>query len=297
MTILGKTCLKFTPLFILVASTSLCPGSTLVVGEGEEYSNPCEAFQASADGDTIMITAGIYEYDESLILNRLADVVILGEEGSELICNSSSDNVIWLNSCDRILLSGLSMRHADPGEDSRCNGNVIGMDSSDDITVMNCEINGCGAVGVYITSCGDVSLLDNFIHGNSAWAVQKDGYGLICESRNLDGLTMIGNTVINNRGGTSVEIVNSGVADYILSGIIPGNNPKFELIVPANGITCIYEIAPDCERLVLDIAMNPEEFIGKTCMVFWREVTFERSGPESWEFLEMIEITAIEVLD
>ncbi len=108
---------------------------------------------------------------------------------------------------------------------------------------------------------------------------------------------MLGNTVINNRGGTNVEIVNSGVADYILSGIIPGNNPKFELIVPANGITFVYEMAPDCESLVLDIAMNPEEFIGRTCMVFWREITFYRYLPESMDFLEMIEVTDIEVLD
>ncbi len=188
MTIRERTCLRFTPLLILVASATLCLGNTLVVGEGEEYSDPCDAFQASVDGDTILITAGTYEYDESLVLNRLADVVILGEEGTELICNSSLDNVIWINSCDRILVSGLSMRHADPGEDSRCDGNVIGIDSSNDITVMNCEINGCGAVGVYIVACGEITLLDNFIHGNSAWAVQLEGHGLICESRNLDGL-------------------------------------------------------------------------------------------------------------
>jgi hypothetical protein len=111
----------------------LAGAATLTVGEGEQFANPQQAIDAVSDGDTILIRAGTYEFNDSIQLWGFTDIWILGEEGSKLICDSEIENVMWIVNCDRITISGLSATHTEPTEDERCYGNVFGIDGCDDI--------------------------------------------------------------------------------------------------------------------------------------------------------------------
>lgn len=180
--------------------------ATLTVGEGEQFATPQQAIDAVADGDTILIRAGTYEFNDSIELWGHNDIWILGEEGTTLICDSQIENVMWIVNCDRITVSGFTATHTEPSEDERCSGNVFGIDGCDDITIENCEINGCGAIGVYTFLVDGIVLRNNFIHDNTLWAVQHEGNDLLLENHYIDGLTMEGNTVLNN-GGRQLDMV------------------------------------------------------------------------------------------
>jgi len=253
--------------------TGITGATTLTVGEGEQFSTPQQAIDEVMDGDTILIRAGKYEFNDSIELWGHSDIWIFGEEGTRLICDSQVENVMWIINSDRITVSGISATHTEPADDERCYGNVFGIDGCDDITIENCEINGCGAIGVYTLLVDGIVLRNNFIHDNTLWAVQHEGNDLLLESHYIDGLTMEGNTILNN-GGRKLDIVYSeGTETAEFAGV---NNDHGYLIFqfrnPAgNRIDSCY-VVPGCEGSWLEIYQNPEDYMGMILEYEWRDV-------------------------
>lgn len=247
--------------------------ATLTVGEGEQFATPQQAVDAVADGDTILIRAGTYEFNDSIELWGHNDIWILGEEGSKLICDSEIDNVMWIINCDRITISGLSATHTEPTEDERCYGNVFGIDGCDDITIENCEINGCGTIGVYTNLVDGIVLRNNFIHDNTLWAVQHEGNNLLLEKHYIDGLIMEGNTILNNGGRQLDMVYSAGSTTAEFAGV---NNEDGYLMFlfrnPAGERIDNCYVVPGCEGSWLEIYRNPEDYIGRILEYEWREV-------------------------
>lgn len=255
--------------------------ATLRVGEGEQFATPQQAIDEVSDGDTIVIRAGIYEFNESIELRGHNDIWILGEEGprliydisTRLICNSGINNVMWIINCDRITVSGLCATHTEPAEDQRCYGNVFGIDGCNDITIENCEINGCGAIGVYTNLVDGIVLRNNYIHDNTICAVQYYGQSLMMESNHLEGMTMEGNTILNN-GGRRVDMLYcAGSPTGELAGVTNEDGFLrfiFKDLMYDDIDTCY--VVPGCEGPWLEISLHPEEFIGSILDYSFREV-------------------------
>lgn len=280
--------------FILFLATGPVWASTLIVGEGERYETLHMAFEEVSDGDTVLIRAGTYQYDESPVLWQHDDVAIIGEEGARLVCSSQIDNVLWIMTCDRILVSGLHATHTEPSQRNSCTGNVFGLDSCDDVVIRNCDINGCGAIGVYTFNCGSVTLTGNFIHDNTRWAVQYEGCNMLHEEDIPEGLTMEDNTIVNN-GGRELEMVYD-------TGTFTG---EFIEVARQNGCTCFvikdpvterpvhYYLTPGCGGPWIEIFQDPERFRGRPVCVEWRDV---RSNFMLWgEVAEIMELVSIRI--
>jgi hypothetical protein len=224
------------------------------------------------------------------------DVAIIGEDGAELVCNSLTDNVLWIVSADRITVSGLSATHTMPSEEERCYGNVFAIDSCDSVTIRDCELSGCGAIGVYTFNCGEIMLLDNFIHDNTLWAVQHEGHNLLVEDNSLPGLTMSGNTLVNNGGRKTDMVLSTGTSSGQLVEI--SNDDGYLVMVfsgaPHDRMSVCY-LSPGCSGPWLDLFRNPEDYIGKRIEYDWREVLtyFPLTGFGE----EALEITSIRIPD
>ena len=173
----------------------------LVVGEGMDYKTPQEAVKDCQDGDSILIMEGAYEFDKAVELFEKNNVTITGRGNVELICNNMEDNVMWIVTCNNIEIKNIKARHTNPTKNERCYGNVFALDMSTDVTIEDCDINGCGAIGVYILGGGKILLRNNHIHNNSLWAVQLNGIGYLHEAENLEGLRFAGNVIENNGFG------------------------------------------------------------------------------------------------
>ncbi len=264
-----------------VLLTGMAGASTLTVGEGEQFATPHQAIEEVSDGDTIFIRAGIYEFNDSIELRGHNDIWILGEAGSRLIsgvstrliCNSRIDNVMWIINCDRITISSLCATHTEPTEDQRCYGNVFGIDGCNNITIENCEINGCGAIGVYTNLVDGIVLRNNFIHDNTICAVQYYGQNIMMETSHLEGLIMEGNTILNNGGRQFEKFYCTGSPTGELTGVT--NEDGYLRFIfwdqMYDDIDTCY-VVPGCEGPWLEISLHPDEYIGSSLEYTFREV-------------------------
>jgi len=270
--------------------------ATLTVGEAEEYTTPQMAMDCVSDGDTVLIRAGEYVSNESIELWGTDDVCILGEVGTRLICDSETENVMWIINSDRITVSGVSATHTEPTEDERCYGNVFGIDGCDDITIEECEINGCGAIGVYTNLVDGIVLRNNFIHDNTLWAVQHEGNDLIQESHHIPGLTMEGNTILNNGGRQLDMVYSSGSSTAEFAGVLDDDGYLiFQFRNPNTEMIDSYYLTPGCTGIWLDIVQNPEVYLTYTLEFEWQEVLTSFMVYDRYE--EAMEITSVSLPD
>ncbi|MBN2587430.1 MAG: right-handed parallel beta-helix repeat-containing protein [Candidatus Fermentibacteraceae bacterium] len=275
-----------------VLMSAMASAATLTVGEGLEYEDPHDALALVQDGDTVLILAGTYEFDQSLELWGRKDVAVIGGEGAVLVCNSRTENVMWIVNSDRVTVSGLRATHTMPEAEERCYGNVFAIDSCDSVTVMNCDICGCGAIGVYTFNCGDVFLRNNFIHDNTLWAVQYEGQNLLAEDSGIPGLTMEGNTIVNNGGRRTDMVLSKGTSTGELVDIT--NDGGYLVMVftgsPRDRLSVCY-LSPGCRGPWLDIFRDPGDYIGSMMEYEWRQVLTVFPPYDYGE--EILEITSV----
>jgi parallel beta-helix repeat protein len=143
------------------------------------FTNLQDAFESVESGDSLIIREGIYTNDKAMELWEKENVTILGEGECKLICNNIDDNVFWIITCKNVIIKNIHATHTQPAEGLSCVGNVFALDMGSGITIEGCDINGCGAIGVYIFGTTNICLKDNKIHDNTIWAVEQDGYGIL----------------------------------------------------------------------------------------------------------------------
>lgn len=161
------------------------------------FSNINAAFTACINNDSIFIRSGEHRLKSSLELWEKNNIVVTGEGHCKVIAENTDDNVMWIITCHNITIRNLHATHTKPSEDERCYGNVFALDMGRDITIENCDINGCGAIGVYIFGTRHVVLKDNFIHDNTLWAIDDDGHRMNSEEES-DNILFEGNRYANN---------------------------------------------------------------------------------------------------
>ena len=165
------------------------------------------------DNSTIVMAAGTYDADGPIAISGKKNVTIKGEGEVHILLDDTDADVIHIIGSESITISNVHAQHKVPLEDYACHGSVVRIESSDTVRIEQSELNGSGAVGVYIresknifvTSCNihsntfnaiymhdvnDVEIVDNTIK-NNANCIQ--GY-------EIKGLMMHGNTISNNKG-------------------------------------------------------------------------------------------------
>jgi parallel beta-helix repeat protein len=106
---------------------------------------------------------------------------------------------MWIVTCRNVKIRNLHCTHTQPAEWAQCTGNVFALDMGENITLENCDINGCGAIGVYIFGTTNVTLKNNFIHDNTLWAVEDGGMGMITEKdKRNNNVTFVNNKFEHN---------------------------------------------------------------------------------------------------
>jgi hypothetical protein len=83
-----------------------------------------------------------------VVIKNLNDVMIEGE-GSHLFSHFESANVITFINCNNVTISGLKLGHK--VEMSECCGSVIEVKESANFRMIDVELYGCGAYGIYAT--------------------------------------------------------------------------------------------------------------------------------------------------
>ncbi|MDZ7816960.1 MAG: right-handed parallel beta-helix repeat-containing protein [Planctomycetota bacterium] len=98
-------------------------------------------------------------------------------------------DVFSFANCGTVRLSNLYLAHAVPLEKYDCHGSVVYAKNCQSIRVSNCELNGCGAIGLSLWFCGRVFVEDSRIRNNSFNAFYISG---------LQSLKVIGSLIEDN---------------------------------------------------------------------------------------------------
>ena len=80
----------------------------------------------------------------------IKNVVNMSIEGNaEIATDEINSHVLYFKNCGKITLSGLTVGHTEPADSYQCEGAVTRFDYCDTVNIENCNLYGCGAVGVY----------------------------------------------------------------------------------------------------------------------------------------------------
>ena len=138
----------------------------IIKPEMVEKINPMIA--AASSNQTFLFTKGTYILKKGLLIQNKSYLKFRAEKDTFLILNDMDSSVFQISESDNIEISGFHAKHRNPlMPNETCNGAVIYVVSSHDITLLDLELNGSGMEGVTISSSTSVFIRNSWIHHNS----------------------------------------------------------------------------------------------------------------------------------
>jgi parallel beta-helix repeat protein len=167
----------------------------LVVGGKTGIPDIQTAINQAKNGDVIQITAGLYKTKDVLTIQGKTNLVIKAQGVVDIICEEYVHVLKIINS-NNITIDGLHMVHSRNATPDGCGpqGNVIHIEQSDRITVQNCELNGCGYIGIYGEDLATLTVKNNYIHTNTSAGIHLYSYS----EKNPTLVTIQNNRMYNN---------------------------------------------------------------------------------------------------
>lgn len=144
---------------------------------------PMELLNAIGSNKRIVLTSNYYNlsnlapinnahvekqlnYDEtylgSYIIKNVVNMTIEGN--AEIAINDKTADVLSFEKCGNITLSGLTMGHTTSYDEYQCEGSVVRFTICDNINVNNCNLYGCGAVGIYADNVKNLNVTGGKIY-------------------------------------------------------------------------------------------------------------------------------------
>ena len=80
-----------------------------------------------------------------LTMKNIANLTIVGGEGSEIVVEPRYANVLNFLNCKNITLRNLTVGHTDKGY---CEGGVIYLENCEKVKIDGCDLYGCGTMGI-----------------------------------------------------------------------------------------------------------------------------------------------------
>jgi hypothetical protein len=157
--------------FTFSQSAEFTPSKTVHIGPSHEYRFLSQYLMTEPSDVHILIDAGDY-YSETEIWVSGENIIVEGVGEVNLYCQTLYNNVMWVSG-NNIVIKNLHMKHFMPGnpENQNCSGRVLAFDNASNVTVDNCDLNGCGLAGLHDNLGNSNILVRNcYIHYNSLGA-------------------------------------------------------------------------------------------------------------------------------
>ena len=107
-----------------------------------------------------------------LDLVGVRNLTIRGGKGCKLVVEPRYANVLNFYNCNNIRIERLTIGHTDEGY---CEGGVIYAENSENISIANCDLYGCGTYGLEARDCRKISMIRTVIHDCSYGIMQIIG--------------------------------------------------------------------------------------------------------------------------
>ncbi|HET9571216.1 MAG TPA: right-handed parallel beta-helix repeat-containing protein [Bacteroidales bacterium] len=120
----------------------------------------------SENGDILFIENQVYESESTLILRDKQNVTLIFDQDAKIFCTSQYENVFNIYNCVDIKIINGTFKHKLLSED-KCTGYVFEINGSNDVSIINCDINGCGSWGVASRNSNTIKIINCYLHHNS----------------------------------------------------------------------------------------------------------------------------------
>jgi len=138
-----------------------------------------ELVDKTQDGRIVHIPRARYILRKSLLLRRREDLTIRCQPGTQILVSDVEQNVLTIDRCKRIEIEGTHLRHLKPLKAYECHGAVIGIKESTGVTITDCELDGCGAIGVSARDSSELTVDHCHVHNNTFTAFYLHGCGKV----------------------------------------------------------------------------------------------------------------------
>ncbi|WP_167571770.1 right-handed parallel beta-helix repeat-containing protein [Aquimarina algiphila] len=108
-----------------------------------------------------------YFLASGIVLNGYENLIIRSVEHTDIISNNDFDNILSFKNCKEIILEGFSIFHTLP----TCNGAVLSVLLSNNISINNCHLNGSGGIGATLIGTNNVKFNNVEIFNNVFYAI------------------------------------------------------------------------------------------------------------------------------
>ncbi|MBI4833489.1 MAG: right-handed parallel beta-helix repeat-containing protein [Planctomycetes bacterium] len=160
------------------------------------------------DGDVVDIPYGRYILKEGLKVKNRINLKILCQKGTQIFVDDVNEAIISIENSRDILLENAHLRHLKPLEEYECHGGVVVIRESSKTVISNCDLNGCGAIGVHAEGSNSVTIEHCYIHDNTFTAFYIN---------NCDDVKIRGNIIEDNAGFLNLyKIGNMEMSDNLI---------------------------------------------------------------------------------
>jgi len=148
-----------------------CEMDTVYIGPNREIKDPATYFSEERFNVFVYIDSAEYITSAGIWISG-ENIIVKGADGVSILCDKLYENVMWVTA-DNVVIDNLHMMHLMRGtlEGQNCSGRVMAFDGADNVTVVNCDLNGCGLAGLHDNlGNGTIYIENNYIHNNSLGA-------------------------------------------------------------------------------------------------------------------------------
>jgi len=143
---------------------------SLTISPGDDIQ---EALNRLEDGGILILSSGSYDITGTVVLENRKDLTLEGVGEVWINTKGIDHHVITLVNCHRITLKNIKAQHVileegdnDPIKDPT-DGAVLGALGGSSVSIISCELVGCGIYGIYAYESDSLLLEDCYLHHNS----------------------------------------------------------------------------------------------------------------------------------
>ena len=115
----------------------------------------------------LFLSSGTYFIDDPIIIKNKDSFRFNTEKGTKIISRNQSAYVVKIQNSSDIVIENFFLTHFDPPESYQCEGGEILVEDSENIKIINCDLNGSGSIGVKIRKSEQIFIKNCYIYDNT----------------------------------------------------------------------------------------------------------------------------------
>jgi hypothetical protein len=128
----------------------------------------------AAPGEVVHVPLGTYILRKSLEITR-DNTTLVCEPGTRILITNVDEDIITVHSVTNVRIENAHLSHVKPLKEYDCHGSVVDIRNAAGVSVVNCDLNGCGALGVCAWDSQDLRIEHCWIHANTWNALYLHG--------------------------------------------------------------------------------------------------------------------------